>query len=239
MEAPPSKFDLHMWNIEALVPSDDSRDPLREATVFRTSHDRFDAYRNGKSLATLAAAGLRTYGVHHFRSETGAGGLHFRGDDMFATVEVSCATHLMAADVAVVLHYEAATFEAWRRKYTALALQKIPAHLEQGRGFFSESVRAARRLVEASDNSTEHEDAEAAALQLWRKHKLAPPDAPRAKPGGAPVAYQQDGSFAVLSPWRHLRCHEVRRRPPPMARPGGEILASSADEEDLCSRPVT
>ena len=73
--------------------------PYIQARAFRHFPTKFGSYTNGKSFARLDAVGLRAHGPHHFRSVDGAGG------------KSSIVTHQIPAHVAVVLHYESATFE--------------------------------------------------------------------------------------------------------------------------------
>ena len=68
------------------------------------------------------------------------------------------------------------------------------------------SIQAARRIIEAKDNAAALQGAEAAALKLWRDHKLAPKGLPRPKAGDQPVnvgdqAGDQAGGVVVLNPW--------------------------------------
>jgi hypothetical protein len=93
--APASAGDLHMLNLEALLPHTEVVDPFREdsaqgsqsastpmtspqrplsawqayalqATTFRHKPGEFCAYSNGKALGRLAAPDLRPAGPHHF-----------------------------------------------------------------------------------------------------------------------------------------------------------------------------
>ena len=160
--APPDRPDLHMSNVEALLPREDCANHFLEARAFQHCPTRYCSYTNGKSFARLDAAGLRSHGPHHFRSAAGAGG------------KVSPVTHAIPACVACVLHYESATFAKWRQKYVELArahgddaavCSKVPFK------FYRESLQAGLALLRAeeSGDSAALRSAEDAATHLWRR----------------------------------------------------------------------
>lgn len=100
--AAPDRPDLHLCNVEALLPSSSCRSPFLEATVFRHLPTRYVSYTNGKSIGRLDAPSLRAHGPHHFRTDLAAGG------------KDSVVTHMISPPVGVVLHYESATYAKWQ-----------------------------------------------------------------------------------------------------------------------------
>ena len=108
--APLRAADLHMQNLEALVPKlDGTADPFREVSAFRHRPGEFCAYANGKALGRLSASALRPAGPHHF------------ADGLASAGSAEAGTHELPPSVAVVLHFESVTYGAWALKYTDLA----------------------------------------------------------------------------------------------------------------------
>ena len=165
--AGPDRPDCHMYNVEALLPSSNCRCPFREATCFRHLPTRYVSYTNGKSIGRLDAPSLRSHGPHHFRTNEAAGG------------KGSAVTHQIGADVAVVLHYESATYAKWHSKYLDLAAQHGADPEVYARvpfAFYRKSMAAAYAILcarRSGDAATEAE-AVAASHALWCEHKLAP-----------------------------------------------------------------
>ena len=105
--APPTAFDLHLYNMEALHASAASEDPFRAAVAFRHRRADFGAYSNGKSIGVLAHEKcVCAPGVHHFAT------------DVDETVQVP-------APVGVILHYESATYTRWRAKFMPYAIEHV------------------------------------------------------------------------------------------------------------------
>mmetsp|Transcript_48360 Transcript_48360/g.80200 ORF Transcript_48360/g.80200 Transcript_48360/m.80200 type:complete len:576 (+) Transcript_48360:175-1902(+) len=186
--------DLHMLNVEALLPSPNCSNPFRECRAFRHFPTKYCSYTNGKSFAHLGANGLRAHGPHHFRCATGAGGAN------------SAVTQKIPPHVACVLHFESATFGRWRDKYLSLARRhgtspeifaKVPFK------YYRESLVAALAIVraEAGGDVLAIQEAEEAAMRLWCRWKLAPEGLPAA--GSSPIILA-DG-VTVLDPF----CHEL------------------------------
>jgi hypothetical protein len=167
--APTSAGNLHMNNLEAVLPRIDCVDPFREAFAFRHDPGDFCAYANGKSFGRLSVALLRPAGPHNFGAPE---------------------THKLKPSTAVVLHFESASFDAWRRKYADLARrhagndrvrQQAPSE------FYADSMDAMSRLLaaEASGEPSTISSAMAASRQLYSRWKL-PHRALPAPPAGPP-----------------------------------------------------
>ena len=185
--APVDRPDCHLCNVEALLPSAQCASPFREAVVFRHLPTRYTSYTNGKSIGRLDAATLRAHGPHHFRTNNHTGG------------KASAITHHIPADVAVVLHYESATYSKWHAKYMDLAarhgndpnvFQRVPF------AFYRKSIAAAAAMLNATDAATKSEAA-ASAYRLWCEYKLAPAGLP---PVSAQPRRLPDG-LTLLSPF--------------------------------------
>lgn len=187
--APAERPDCHLRNLEALLPSRASASPFRDAFAFRHAPASFDAYTSGKSIGRLDAPTLQAHGPHNFRTTAGFGG---RGSEI---------THQVPAHVAVVLHYESATYAAWQRKYLDLAAShpSASASFEQVPfPFFRQSISAAEAILaaRAAADPAAEEKAVAQAQALWDAHKLAPKRLPKA--GATPRVH--DANLTVLSP---------------------------------------
>ena len=179
--APAHAVDLHIQNLEAYVPSVAVSNPFHECTAFKHRTNRFCAYSNGKAFGRLSCAGLAGAGPHHYR----------RG---LAGIGTNGSTHEIPPTVAVVLHYESATFQAWRRKFLDLAHRHSGSEsqaLIENRApsaFYLKSMAAmaavdgAQRKWAADIGSfkgaAEVEEAEAAAQALYCEWKLQPSDLP-------------------------------------------------------------
>ena len=96
--APASRPDVHLCNLEALLPGDACASPFKEATVFSHYPTRYLSYTNGKSIGCLDEQSLRPQGPHHFRTERDKGG---RGSPI---------TYPLGPETACVLHYESGTY---------------------------------------------------------------------------------------------------------------------------------
>mmetsp|Transcript_36056 Transcript_36056/g.81805 ORF Transcript_36056/g.81805 Transcript_36056/m.81805 type:complete len:326 (-) Transcript_36056:405-1382(-) len=197
--ASPLKPDVHMLNIEALCPSADCSNPFKEVTAFRHVPTRYCSYTNGKSFGRLDAAGLRAHGPHHFRCADGAGGSN------------SVVTHTIPPWVAIVLHYESATFSKWRHKFLELALRHgddEAVHARVPFTFYRQSMLAALRVIRSRDDPDKEAAAESAAYALWCKYKLAPANLPKPMQG-APLVLQE--GVTVLSPWPNAHGRATQR----------------------------
>lgn len=196
--ADPSRPDLHLQNVEALLPSPTCANPFAQACVFRHHPTKYCSYTNGKSLGLLSASGLRSHGPHHFRCANGSGGAHAR------------VTHMVPAGIAVVLHFESATFARWRKKYVDLArrhgdspevFSRVPFR------FYRESFTGALALIRAEAATAvgapgaEHARiaAEEAAFEIWCRWKLEPAGLPAPPPCGQPPIILPQG-VTLLTP---------------------------------------
>jgi len=195
----PAKPDVHLSNVEALLPLPDCANPFTQARAFRHHPTKFCSYTNGKSVGLLAAPALRSHGPHHFRCATGAGGPD------------AGVTHCVAAGVAVILHFESATFAKWRTKYVDLArrhgnspdiFSRVPFR------FYRESLTAALGLLhgeaELARGALGSREllaaAEDTAFQIWCSWKLEPSGLPASpRPGMAPILLQS--GVTLLSPF--------------------------------------
>ena len=170
--APLGAGDLHMQNLEAYVPGTDCVNPFEECTAFKHRTDRFCAYSNGKAFGRLRCTELSPAGPHHYRLGLNAPG--------------SSGTHEIPPTTAVVLHYESATYPAWRKKYLDLAHRHAGSDQVRHRApssFYHESmvamaaVDAAQRLgaaAEAASTGGALATAESAAISVYREWKLQP-----------------------------------------------------------------
>jgi hypothetical protein len=214
--ADPSRPDLHLHNVEALLPSPNCANPFTQARAFRHHPTKYCSYTNGKSFGRLSAAGLRSHGPHHFRSAGGAGG---------AQANV---THTIPAGVAVVLHFESATYAKWRTKYIDLArrhgatpdvFSRVPFR------FYRESFDGALALLRA-EAAVAHgalgaerarASAEEDAFNIWCRWKLEPHGLPVTPPLGQPPIVLTSG-VTLLSPFPE--------QPPPGHIPEGRAVGA-------------
>ncbi len=230
---PAGKHDLHMKNVEALLPSAACVNYFREARAFRHEPTTYCSYTNGKSFARLDAPGLRSHGPHYFRSDAGVAGTN------------SPITHHIPPHLAVVLHYESATFERWRSKFVELARRhrrmldvfaKVPFR------FYRESLDVCIELLNAmhGNDPTALHTAELAALAHWSRWKLEPPGLPSLKSGSAPLILR--GGITLLdafaheqpTPTRHVSARTaphraLEDRPLASGRPGARRCATRKD----------
>ena len=114
--APPKAASIHLDNLEALLPSDECANPFVEACAFRHKPATFCAYSNGKSMGRLDVATLSAHGVHAFTD----GRFHRASAPNGVAAPHSADRFSLPAHVAVVLHYESATYSQWRRKFERL-----------------------------------------------------------------------------------------------------------------------
>ncbi|EOD19284.1 hypothetical protein EMIHUDRAFT_243012 [Emiliania huxleyi CCMP1516] len=170
--------NVHMQNVEALLPAPDCDNPFAAVRSFRHFPTQYCSYTNGKSFGVLAAAGLRSHGPHHFRSAATCGGGGAGSLDL-------------PAGVAVVLHYESATYAKWRTKYLELARRHGDAPEVLSRvpfAFYRQSLSSARKLLHAEAEvrlrtpaaAERMRAAEEGAVRLWSKWK----GITRLSPGG-------------------------------------------------------
>ena len=184
--APASCPDVHLCNLEALLPGDACASPFQEATVFSHYPTRYLSYTNGKSIGCLDEQSLRPQGPHHFRTERDKGG---RGSPI---------TYPLGPETACVLHYESGTYAQWQRKYLELAARHgtdpyygtdPEVYARVPFAFYRASMLAAAAILTAratADGTPEAEamvsvaesEALSAARQLWSEHKLAPKGLP-------------------------------------------------------------
>mmetsp|Transcript_73334 Transcript_73334/g.122480 ORF Transcript_73334/g.122480 Transcript_73334/m.122480 type:complete len:392 (+) Transcript_73334:259-1434(+) len=190
--APSEASDIHVHNVEALMPSPHCLDPFRAARAFRYQPGGYDAYLNGKSFGRLGDPDLHSRGPHHFRSKDG----EYR-------------TWQLPAHVAVVLHFESCTFDRWADKYVGLSSR---ISLDESRTilpspYLQRSVRAAHTLLkwtakaEAEEPGAQQklDQAWRGSLQLWCKHKLEPRGLPtRAEQRQGDIVRGADGVLVTL-----------------------------------------
>jgi len=174
--------NVHMQNVEALLPAPDCDNPFAAVRSFRHFPTQYCSYTNGKSFGVLAAAGLRSHGPHHFRSAATCGGGGAGSLDL-------------PAGVAVVLHYESATYAKWRTKYLELARRHGDAPEVLSRvpfAFYRQSLSSARKLLHAEAEvrlrtpaaAERMRAAEEGAVRLWSKWKVEPEGLPPPPPPG-------------------------------------------------------
>ncbi|KAL1512034.1 hypothetical protein AB1Y20_005308 [Prymnesium parvum] len=169
--APQRAVDLHLENLEALLPTDECTNPFVQASAFRHKPATFCAYSNGKSIGRLDCPELVARGAHHFSDGSSAAGRN-------------ASTFRLPAHVAVILHYESGSYAQWRRKFERLQHHKEGSRaFEEMSGFYQQSVRSLAAIREAR-SQPEQVQAEAAALALYRRAKLQPNDLPDAPANG-------------------------------------------------------
>ena len=179
---PPHKPDLHMQNLEALMPSVHGDDVFRQVRAYRHFPTKYCSYTNGKSFARLDAPGLRSHGPHHFRCATGVAAAN------------SAITHHIPPYLGCVLHFESCTYGRWRSKFMDLARRhgdvaevfaKVPFR------FYRESFDACLRILREESrrplDTAVLQSAEHAALDLWCEWKLEPPGLPLVDLSAGPV----------------------------------------------------
>lgn len=177
--APPHAADLHMSNLEAVLPSADVADAFRHATAFRHRRGTFCAYGNGKAFGRLSVQGLRPTGPHHFACPTAG-------------------THELPPSTAVVLHYESMSLATWQRKYTDLARRhagSLSVAQRAPSAFYGASMAAMAELLAArsSGDAARVAAASEAARRLYEKWKvLEGPPLPPPK-GAAPLVLRDRG----------------------------------------------
>lgn len=173
--APADRPDCHLRNLEALMPSSSCASPFREASVFRHWPESYTSYSSGKSIARLDSPAIQGHSQHHFRT----------GD--IGGVTGSPITHPIAPATAVVLHYESPTYAKWLSKFLDLAAASTDRYTSLDHvpfRFYTQSIRAARAILDAraAANAAAEAEAVAAAQALWDKHKRAPQGLPAASP---------------------------------------------------------
>jgi hypothetical protein len=113
--------EAHALTVEALAPSRECADAFGGVRAFRHRRSTFCAYgahvgSAGKSVGRLCCPGLAPCGPHHFNDI--AVGAHERADPAHGDFS---RTRLLPPAVALILHFESASFERWRSKFTAYA----------------------------------------------------------------------------------------------------------------------
>lgn len=195
LAAGPGRDDLHALNLEALVPGIECENPFREACVFRHRISDFCAYggpphSTGKSIGVLAHASLTMAGPHHF--------WRLLDDDALTAPKardlVTCDSPtqlVLPPNVAVVIHYESATYQKWLDKFTDYARRmRIEGQvaIKLARTFSTFYQSSIHACAQRSDASTQQDiafvghysadDAEEHCRTVWRDNKVAPSDMP-------------------------------------------------------------
>ena len=110
-------------------------------------------------------------------------------------------TRLLPPPVAVVLHYESACLEHWRRKYVGYA-RTVAAGRKQRFvfDFYVASLEACLRFVRAEEagGASEVAEAEAAMMDTWRRWKLEPADLPERSQRGKSVQVMSERGVTLL-----------------------------------------
>ena len=211
--------DLHVFNLEALLPSPFCADPFRAARLFQHEPARFCSYRNGKSIGNLAVPTLCARAAHRFgaASDDGAHG-----------------SEQLPAHVAAVLHFESATFERWLDKWLELSARHAGEAREaysacMPSAYYAASLKAADTLrrAEASGDAERAEAARRSALRLWCKHRLEPPSQLLPATPRAGVVRAGDGGAHYLTRIPDLFAHER----PSEAEAEAEAEAQEAEAE--------
>lgn len=194
----PTECEAHALTIEALAPSTNCVNPYTEATTFRHNRHDFTSYGShcgaaGKSFGRLSCSDLQVIGPHHFkRKRYGRCFEVDKGD--FAH------TKLLPPPVAIILHYESACLEHWRRKYIGYA-RTVHAGRKQRFSFpfYLESLEACLRYVRAEDagDARALAEAEAAMVETWSRWKLQPEDLP-ARSQRPPVQLLSERGLTIL-----------------------------------------
>mmetsp|Transcript_46761 Transcript_46761/g.77432 ORF Transcript_46761/g.77432 Transcript_46761/m.77432 type:complete len:427 (+) Transcript_46761:232-1512(+) len=195
---------VHALTLEALYESATSADRFREARIFRHRPAEYTSYGNtqvtteigcctaGKSFGNLSLPGLVPDGPHHFTVRDGPS----------ASMGELSGTWLLPPSVAVCLHYESPTLDAWERKFAdsgrarrdtrrrmtewvlretagkpdlrdrALAQLRQPPAMVSS--FYVRSEAANLAVVEAQERGDDHATAHArtAARCVWEGAKL-------------------------------------------------------------------
>ena len=222
VRAPPDAADLHVCNLEALLPRAEVIDPFREAVAFRhRSHD-FCAYGNGKSFGKLSAADLRPAGPHHFARGWNSAGSKTAG------------THDLPPSTAVVLHYESGNIDAWRRKYSDLATRHAGSEHVSHRApssFYAESMAAMAEVLAANraGDAARVAQADAAAVALFLKWKSLPLQlaastlqGPLPRPEAHPIVLKEVG-ITILDVFA-----QPVIGPPPLLKPSSKAATAAA-----------
>jgi hypothetical protein len=178
--------DLHMQNLEALVPPHAPAGiPFTSCYAFRHYMPGYCAYSNGKSFGSLLASGaLIPEGPHRFASRNAP------------SVSIPPGT-------SVVLHYESCSFSEWRDKYVPLSRSLSAAETDRVPfSFYRQSILLAAGIVAAvaAGDDAAASRGEEKAWALWRDWKMAPAEAERRAAqlvggaGGSPPARLGSGA---------------------------------------------
>ena len=193
--APPGAADLHVCNIEAVLPRAEVARPFEEITTFRHRPADFCAYGNGKAFGRLSAPELRPAGPHHFARGFGAAGSRGAG------------THELPPSVAVVLHYESSSLGAWRRKYADLARRHSTGSMSTSTvaarapsGYYAKSMEAMAVVTAAmtSEDAIAITKADAAARAVFEEWRLAPNGKALPTPRGATPIILRDRGLTII-----------------------------------------
>lgn len=108
-----SHSSLRIHNLEAIYDSSQCIDPFKNTKFFNVRPTQFTAYVNGKSIGNISDANLAPWGPHNFTGSI---------------------TELPSF-VVVILHYESACIQRWRKKFEAYAIDTPSACEEKKIGF--------------------------------------------------------------------------------------------------------
>lgn len=155
----PSRVDLHLHNVEALMPTSECSNPFTDARVVRHHRGKYCSYANGKSIGLLAHPNLAFHGPHHFNAPPS-----------------KAPSHHIPAGVAVIVHFESPTFPRWKAKFE----EHVRAHRTQNFAdvpfpYYRESYTAARTLMRCEESAgRDCTHATEAALRVWTKWRMQP-----------------------------------------------------------------
>ena len=220
--APASTSNLHVHNLEALLPHAECVNPFTEVVAFRHDTADFCAYANGKSFGRLSDATLRAAGPHNFGSAPSR-------------------THQLPPAAAVILHFESANATVWRAKYLDLACQHAGSDAVRQQApsaFYSDSMRALSAVVgaQAAGDAGALRSAEEDASALYARWKLARMPLPPPPADGTPRFLAKEGVTLInvlaqpriAPPW-----------PPPMPHilaPAAELARAKAEGAPVLQR---
>ena len=201
--APADVVNLHLRNLEALVPSAECANPFAEARAFRHRPHEYGAYgrppSSGKSIGDLRRPMLQPNGPHFFglRGESHKGEL---GD---------APSYVLPAAAAVILHYESVSYQRWRDKFTEFARYDGGGKAQQFSSFNRASILACTQMLQARaarESAAAHslldhfssDDAEESARQVWTQWRCEPPGLPHPPAQGALVL--RDHGITLMQP---------------------------------------
>ena len=197
----PTECEAHALTLEAMAPKVECDNAFVEATVFRHCRRDFTSYGShpgsaGKSFGKLSCRDLEPVGPHHFTRKR-------YGRDFEVDKGDFTHTRQLAPPTAIILHYESACLERWRRKFLGYA-RTVHAGRKQRFSFpfYLESLEACLEYVRAEEAGAAPEamaEAEAEMLWTWSRWKLEPRDLPEPSQRRAPLHLLPERGLTLLS----------------------------------------